>query len=185
MNDGYKIKNQSGCHFLTFTVVQWADIFSRDIYRDIVTNSFNFCIENKGLSVHAWVIMTNHVHCILSAKKGHLSDIIRDMKSFTSKKITQQIRRGPESRKDWLLMVSRYAASGHNRIEEFQVWTHDNHPEELFSREFFLQKLNYIHMNPLRARWVLEPNQWIYSSAADYFHNKQVGEVKVSMLDLF
>lgn len=121
MSEGYKIVNQQGIHFLTFTIVQWADIFTRQIYRDIVTASFNFCIEKKGLLVHAWIIMSNHVHCILSAPNGNLSGIIRDMKSFTSKKIIHEVQQGAESRRDWLLMISRYAAGGHARNDEFQV----------------------------------------------------------------
>jgi REP element-mobilizing transposase RayT len=184
MSEGYKIVNQQGIHFLTFTIVQWADIFTRQIYRDIVIESFNFCIEKKGLLVHAWVIMSNHVHCILSAPGGNLSGIIRDMKSFTSKKITREIRQVAESRRDWLLMISRYAAGGHARNDEFQVWTHDNHPEELYSMKFIRQKLDYIHLNPVKAGLVHEPHHWIYSSAADYFYSRQMGPVKISLLDL-
>jgi putative transposase len=48
-----------------------------------------------------------------------------------------------------------------------QVWTDDNHAEEIWSRKFFDQKLNYIHMNPVTAGWVHEPEHWRYSSAAD------------------
>jgi hypothetical protein len=106
------------------------------------------------------------------------------MKSFTSKRIYAQIEEGPESRRDWLVMVCKYAAGGHNRNKDFQVWSHDNHPEELWSVEFIRQKMEYLHMNPVKAGLVLEPQHWVYSSAADYYYGKQVGRINVSLLEL-
>jgi hypothetical protein len=91
--------------------------------------------------------MSNHIHCILAAENGNLSGIIRDLKSFTGKAIIDHILKGPESRRVWLLMISRYEASGHARNKEFHIWTHDNHPEELFSHTFIRQKIDYLHMN--------------------------------------
>jgi REP element-mobilizing transposase RayT len=184
MSTGCQIKDQFGHYFCTFTIAQWADIFSRRIYRDIVTESLNYCSEQKGLQVHAYVFMTNHIHTILSGAQGNLSGIIRDMKSFTSKRIYAEMMEGIESRRDWLSLVFKYAAGGHNRNENFQVWTHENHPEEIISTEFLRCKMDYLHMNPVKAGWVSEPQHWTYSSAADYFFGKQVGPVKVSLLDM-
>jgi putative transposase len=81
MPDSYVIKDQKGMYFLTFQVVAWVDIFTRKRYKDIVVDAFNFCIKNKGLQVHSWCIMSNHVHCILSSKTGELSNTIRDLKT--------------------------------------------------------------------------------------------------------
>lgn len=183
MSAGCKIMDQYGMHFCTFTIVQWADIFTRQVYRDIVVDSLNHCIAEKGLQVHAYVFMSNHIHCVLSAAHGNLSGIIRDMKSYTAKLIYVQLREVTESRRGWLDLVCRYAAGGHSRNKDFQVWEHDNHPEEIFSRKFLIQKTNYIHNNPVKAGLVREPEHWLYSSAADYAAGKQVGLVNVSLLD--
>ncbi len=184
MSTGYKIADQRGCYFLTFTIVGWADIFTRLIYREMVADSFNYCIAHKGLRVHAYVFMSNHIHCILSADAGNLSGIIRDMKSHTAKGIWAQILRGPESRREWLAVVCKFAAGGHNRNETFQIWSHDNHAEELYTDKFIKQKLDYLHQNPVRAGLVAEPQHWLWSSAVDYAGGKQVSIVKVSLLTL-
>lgn len=76
MKNGYQIRDQSKPHFLTFTVVDWVDVFSRKIYRDILIDSFKYCQEHKGLIVHAYVIMSNHVHVIFQADPGSLSDLL-------------------------------------------------------------------------------------------------------------
>lgn len=185
MSTGYQINNQFGLYFCTSTIVQWADIFTRKVYRDIVVDSMNHCVHEKGLNVHAYVFMSNHIHSILSAKRGNVSGILRDLKSFTSKQIYAEMKDGVESRREWMDLVFKYAAGGHNRNKDFQVWTHDNHPEELYSFDFTKCKLNYLHMNPVKAGWVSEPQHWKYSSAADYCAGSQVGPVQVKLLDIF
>ena len=63
-SDGYKIRDQSKPHFITLTVVGWIDAFTRKRYKDALIESLNYCIENKGLVVFGYVIMSNHVHLL-------------------------------------------------------------------------------------------------------------------------
>ena len=72
-----KILDQYGINCLTLTVVEWIDVFTRKDYRDIIIESLKYCIENEGLVVHAYVIMSNHVHLIVRAeyaRAGRVSD---------------------------------------------------------------------------------------------------------------
>src|SRR5687767_12702944 len=100
---GYKIRDQQAMHFITFAVVEWVDALTRQEYKEIILDSLRYCIKEKGLEVYSWVIMSNHVHFILSAKEGFkLSDILRDFKRHTSVKIIEAIKNNPqESRKEW------------------------------------------------------------------------------------
>ncbi len=167
--DGYKIRNQFGVHFITFAVVQWVDVFSRYCYAETVLNSLSFCIKEKGLKVHAWCIMSNHIHLIVSAEKGNLSDILRDFKSFTAKRIFQQIQDNQEeSRKNWMLWIFKQVAKTNLRNDTHQFWQQDNQPIELLTPEFTLIKLNYLHNNPVKAGFVEKPEDYLLSSARDY-----------------
>jgi REP element-mobilizing transposase RayT len=91
MSTGYKIVDTGGLYYLTFQVVDWVDIFTRRNYRDMVLESLAYCIKEKGLIVHSYVIMSNHLHLIVRSKNGNLSEIIRDMKKYTSKAIIKMI----------------------------------------------------------------------------------------------
>jgi len=166
--EGYKIRDESATHFVTFTVVGWIDVFSRKIYKDILVDSLKYCQTHKGLVINAYVIMTNHAHLIVSAEGGNLSSIIRDLKKHTSRVIVERIQNDSESRKSWMLHQFSYYASKHSRNDHHQFWTHENHPEELFTTAFFRQKLDYIHQNPVRAGIVFRPEDYVYSSAAQY-----------------
>lgn len=71
----------------------------------------------------------------------------------------------------------QFYAKRTNANEYFKVWTNNNHPEEIHSREFMLTKLNYIHQNPVRARLVNEPEHYLYSSASNYVNGKGLIEI--------
>jgi putative transposase len=166
--EGYKIRDQSATHFLTFSIMGWIDIFSRQRYRDLALTSFQYCREHKGLQIGAYVIMSNHIDTIWTALHNNLSDVVRDFKTFTSKAITESIESEHESRRDWLLYMFQFYANRTAANDKYKVWTSNNHPEEIHSESFMRTKLNYIHENPVRAGLVAEPSHYLYSSATDY-----------------
>lgn len=179
--DRYYITDQHAYYFLTFTVVEWVDVFTRPVYKEIIVDSLNYCIAEKGLECNAWVLMTNHMHLIVRAvAPARLSDIIRDFKKFTSKKITEQIKAGAESRKDWLLHKFEFAAQSTGRAENYKLWTDSNHAIYLDGSNLFQQKIAYIHDNPVRQLIVSDPQEYLFSSARDYVGKK--GLVNVTVL---
>lgn len=165
MSTGYKIEDQEALHYVTFQIVNWVDIFTRQVYRDIVIDSLKFCQANKGLEIYAFVVMLNHIHILLRSSIGKLSDTIREFKSFTAKQMLLAIEMEAESRRDWMLNLFEFAAKQHKRNEKYQVWTHDNHAELIYSDRFIMQKINYIHENPVRSGIVEKPEDYLYSSA--------------------
>ena len=179
MSTGYKIEEKDGVYFLTFQIVGWVDIFTRKIYRDIVLDSLNYCIQSKGLVIYAFVIMSNHIHLLVESKTEDLSGTIRDFKKFTSKKFIEIIESGGESRERWMLDIFRKATLKHNRNKNYQVWTHDNHAELIYTEKFIDQKLDYIHDNPVRSGFVVHPEDYVYSSAVNYVGGLGVLDVEV------
>ncbi len=180
---GYKIRNQGAIHFITFAVVEWVDVFTRQCYRDIVLDSIRHCQVNRGLSLHCWCIMSNHLHLILSAKNGDLSDVLRDFKKYTSKQIVKAIEDNKqESRRDWMLRIFREEGEKNSRNRNYQFWRQDNQPQELYSAAFICQKINYIHQNPVEAGIVEKPEHYLYSSAKDYALRKKCGLLEVAFI---
>lgn len=170
MGRKYTINDQEALHFVTFTVVHWIDLFIRDIYRELIIDSLNYCQKYKGLNIHAYCIMSSHLHLILSAREGFiLSDIIRDYKSFTSTSLKKAIKgNSQESRREWLMWMFERAGKRNSRNSEFQLWQQDNHPIELSTNELMDQRLSYIHNNPVEAGYVDDPCTWIWSSCSSY-----------------
>ena len=182
MSSKYKIRDQHGLNFLTCTVCGWVDIFNRAEYRDIILESWKYCRENKGLQIWGYVIMSNHIHMIANTKEPYkLEAVMRDFKAYTARQIIDHLLDSskPESRREWLLHMLRFFAHHHKGRQEHQLWQHDNHPIELYSEKVTIQKLRYIHNNPLRAKMVRKPEDWVYSSASNYAEGNGVYDVQL------
>lgn len=91
MSRKYKFHDQSKLYFISVSTVNWIDVFTRNIYKDIVVESLKYCIKEKDLELYAWVIMRSaaqpkHIHLIIGTRGELLQNIMRDFKKFTSKK---------------------------------------------------------------------------------------------------
>jgi REP element-mobilizing transposase RayT len=165
MSEKYKT-HEDGLYFVSFSVVGWIDVFSRRIYQDLLVDSFLFCQKNKGLKIYCYCIMPSHVHFISYSENGSLSNILRDLKSFTATKIIQSISTNiSESRKEWMINQFRSYGKSSPQQQSMQFWKHDNHPFYLYSNEMIDQKVDYIHNNPVVAGFVNDPHEWRLSSA--------------------
>lgn len=165
-------------HFITPTVIDWIDIFTRQTYRDIVIDSLDYCIKNKGMILYGYVIMSNHIHLVVQSENGKLSDLIRDFKKFVAKNILEKIKNNPESRREWMLARFKLATQSHQRNKEYQFWQYGNHAEEIYSIEFMWSKLHYIHLNPVRSGLVSKASDYIYSSASNYVNDTGLIEIE-------
>ena len=104
----------------------------------------------------------------IRSEKGELSNIIKEFKSFTAKKILEAVNTELESRKEWMLNLFEFSAKQHKRNERYQVWTHENRAEIVYGNRFMYTKINYIHENPVRAGIVEKAEDYLYSSARNY-----------------
>ena len=174
MGRKYKFHDNSKLYFVTFTVVERADVFIRDTYHDILYESLKFCQTKKGLEVYAYCIMTSHIHLIIGTETGVLADIVRDFKSFTSRHIRISIGQNEqESRRELMLAIFNKAGDKNKRNIDFQFWQQHNHPIELSNPVILKQRLNYIHNNPVEAGFVEKAEEWTHSSAGDYYGTRK------------
>lgn len=174
MSRNYKFHNPEGLYFVSFAVVYWLDVFTRNEYKDILLQSLSFCQKEKGMEIVAWCIMSNHMHLVFRSCKGqHPALLLGDYKRFTSKAIVKAIKDNPnESRREFLLEQFRKAAENSSNVNDYQFWRHDNKPIELWSNAVIWEKVKYIHNNPVDAGLVYRPEDYVYSSAIDYTDEK-------------
>lgn len=168
-------------YFTTSTVIDWIDIFTRASYRRIIVDSLAYCQHAKGLRIYAWVLMSNHLHMVVSAEGKHtIGDILRDFKKFTNKKILKTLENNEhESRRTWMLDRFHFAGANNRRITYYRFWQEGNHVEEIYTSEFLLQKINYIHQNPVRAEIVARPEDYLYCPGPNYAGEKGLLDVDV------
>ena len=126
--------------------------------------------------------MSNHIHIVASTntESEGLSVFIRDFKKFTSKEIVKFIQESNiESRKDWLDVVFKYHAKYNKNNKNYKIWQSSNHPKILLHPKFTMQKISYIHNNPVVAGIVEKPEDYIYSSASSYIGKGRLIDIDI------
>lgn len=166
----YAIRDSAQLYFVSFATINWVDVFIRRQYCDIVVDILRYCVENKDLELYAWCIMSSHIHLIISSERANLSDILRDMKRHTAKRILEAIADDvQESRRERMLWMFARAGEKNSNNENYQFWQQHNHPIELHTNEMRKQRLDYLHNNPVVSGAVDEPQNYLYSSCRDYY----------------
>ena len=177
MHTKYKIVEPESPHFITCTIVGWLPVFTRANYLEIITASLTFSRQQKGLRLHAYVILDNHLHLVVSS--DGLSQLIRDFKRHTAKEILAVAR---QENKLWLLKQFEFFKSMHKDNSQHQVWQEGFHPQAIATEDMLRQKLDYIHYNPVKLGLVDRPEDWRYSSARNYLG--QNGVLEIDLIEL-
>ena len=184
MSTKYKATTTEEVYFITIITVGWTDVFTRLNQKYNIINALNYCQQNKGLEIYAYCLMSSHVHLLCKATEGFiLSDVMRDFKKFTSKKIIQSINDEPESRREWLLPYFAKACEHLKREHQYKVWQDGYHAEIVETNWFIKQKVDYIHNNPVKDKIVSLPEDYYFSSARNYAGLDN--DLEVILLDLF
>ena len=168
MTKNYKSKDPGIPYFVTFTVVEWLNVFTKPEYMEILKDSLDYCRKEKGMKLYGYVFMTNHIHLVISTEKEDtkLWEIIRDFKKYTAQKVIQKVKE--IENRDWILNIMKEEGAKRSTNTQYQFWIQDDYAEEIQSDEFFYQKINYIHDNPVRAKIVINQSDYVWSSAKEY-----------------
>ena len=147
--------------FFTATILEWKRLLKPDKYKDIIISSLQFLVENNRAKVHAFVIMENHIHLIWQMTAGIRPEAVqRDFMKYTAQKIKQDlIKNHPD-------VLEHFKVDAKDR--EYQFWERNALSVELRTHAVFVQKLEYIHLNPVKACICRLPEDYKYSSALFY-----------------
>ncbi len=163
MRSRYHIGDPRQAHFVTSTIIQWLPVFTTSTCCDILTDALAYCQTHKNLQIYAWVILDNHFHAIVAAPE--LSRTLASIKRHTAQRLLTQV--GAEGR-EWLLNQFEFYRAKHKTESQHQIWQEGFHPQELSTDEAMLQKLDYIHHNPVARGLVVAAEHWRYSSAHEW-----------------
>ncbi|MDO9129870.1 MAG: hypothetical protein Q7U34_08390 [Anaerolineales bacterium] len=169
----YRIVEGIGAYFVTFTIVEWMPVFIDETTCKIITESLNFSIQNKRLGVNAYVIMPNHMHAIVFDKdfdNKRLKHTLDDFRKFTGRKLLDYA----DGNLSEAFGQTFRRNAGEDRQRKF--WQSTQHPEGIFTEKFYRQKLNYIHMNPVRKGLVRAAEDWRFSSAGYWLGERDTGQ---------
>lgn len=82
-----------------------------------------------------------------------------------------------------MLKIFKEEGEKNSNNTSYQFWKQDNQFKEVHSKDFAFQKFDYIHNNPVEAGIVEKAEEYIYSSARDFYYGKNVGLLKIKFWD--
>ena len=167
-----------GLLFVTNTVINWTHVFQQQRYAETVMGSLRYCIEHNWFDLFVYVLMPNHIHMILRVKGSHsISQILRDFNKYTAQQILLPMRESDHH------LLARFWVG--TKKQGHKVWLRDVDIKNVLTPGFLLQKAEYIHQNPLAARWrdvlrIEKAGDYEYSSARFYLHGIEDRYVRLS-----
>jgi len=150
-------------HFLTTTVVEWLPVFTRRQTVDILFDSWKYLQENDQFRLYGFVILENHLHVV--AQSDNLPETWTRFKSYTARKLIDFLE---QHHLELFLKQMRTTGKAGRRDRSYQFWQEGSHPQMMENRKMLVQKLEYIHQNPVKRGYVAEAEHWLWSSARNY-----------------
>jgi REP element-mobilizing transposase RayT len=145
--------------FFTATCKDWLPILQENASKEIIINSLKYLVENNRVRVFGFVIMSNHIHIIWEMLGAHKpADVQRDFMKYTGQYLKYYLERNNAE------LLKQCLVNAKDR--KYQIWKRNPLSIDIYTKEVMLQKLNYIHQNPVRAGLCLTPETYYYSSAA-------------------
>ena len=155
-------------YFWTATINKWQHLLKNDEYKDIIIDLLQYLTDKNNIDVFAFIIMPNHIHLIWrvnepNGKESPQGSFLKYTAHLFKKKL----------QKEGIEKLTAYEVNADNK--KFEFWQRDSLAIPLFNRKVALQKLNYLHMNPLAEHWSLvkDPCDYKYSSARYYERNEK------------
>jgi putative transposase len=170
MSVKFKHANTYTMYFCTFTCFKWLPLIETTKSYDLVYSWFNM-LKQEEISVIAFVIMPNHLHCMLYFPEPdfNLNKIISNAKRFMAYEIVNRLEENKETVLLELLAKS-VTLREQKKGQLHKVFKSSFDAKPIFSDKFLMQKINYIHNNPVSGKWNLAKDvvSYEHSSAAFY-----------------
>ena len=147
-------------HFITFTCYRRLPLLRSVRARNAFVQILGETRDRYGFSLVGYVVMPAHIHLLISEPaKGTPSTVIQVLKQRVSRRMRRRKRSIAEQ-------TSLAFAGGHDALRRF--WQRRFYDFNVWSLKKKVEKLHYMHMNPLKRKWVEHPRDWPWSSFAFY-----------------
>lgn len=149
--------------FFTVTILWWKPLLQEDRYKDIVLQSMKFLVDDNRARIHGFVIMPNNLHLIWRINRDRArADVQRDFLKYTAQQIKFDLLANNPAK------LREFEVNAKDR--RYQFWERNALSIDLFSEKVLLQKLHYIHRNPVQKGWKLSEDEagYKYSSCRFY-----------------
>lgn len=155
----FQISRDSQALYITLVTKDRLPVFRTDQIKTVVCEALDAARNSGGFLIFAYVIMLDHLHLITDEPKSS-ADVLRYVKGITARRVIDYLK---ENNFKSSLMKLKHQVW--KRKHEFSLWQQEKNVFSIFSESMLMQKVNYVHLNPVRAGLVERAIDYRYSSA--------------------
>ncbi|MGE3466137.1 MAG: transposase [Pyrinomonadaceae bacterium] len=171
-----RISFDTPCYFFTSVTHHRLPIFRTDQLKEVLANAFDEARRSSGISIFSYVIMPEHFHIVTDSKRSP-SDSLRFLNGISARRVIDHLK---ENRHESSLEKLRQAKKKDGW--QYSVWEHHSDKFLVTSESMFMQKVNYVHLNPVKDALVEHPDEYLYSSSRIW--NRRPLEVEPLKVDI-
>ncbi len=143
-----RYQNSKQSHFITFSCYRHLRLLSAPAVRDTFVAALEQTRLHYSLRVYGFVVMPDHVHLLVSEpERGLLANAVQSLKIASAKRTSA-----------WRRLDDLCSPLWQKRYYDFNIRDHGQ----------FVEKLRYIHRNPVRRGLAENPDDWLWSSFRHY-----------------
>lgn len=172
----FQVSRDTPAYFLTSVTNNRLPIFQKDAVKQIVAEAFHEARRSAGILIFAYVIMLDHTHLVTDNAR-EMKEVLRYMNGISAKRIIDYLRSNGFERS-----LAKIRIQEREKKHKHSVYEHHPNAIRITGEEAFMQKVNYLHLNPVRKGLVEHPDDYLYSSARQW--HRRALENEPLMVDL-
>jgi len=172
-----KFNDDSYVHFTTTATYKNRPYFRNEEFCRILLEELKLYSKKYGFTLIGYVIMPDHLHLLIWWDRWEklelsISKIMQGVKGVTARRIIdllvgnglEQMLQPTPMRREQMPSLTPKSAKSHRRNLRYRLWQRGFYDFNIYSEEKLLEKLNYVHHNPIRDGLVLSPGDYKWSS---------------------
>ena len=158
----FQVSRTTPAFYLTSVAHNRLKVFQSDKIKQIVCNALDEARKSAGLLIFAYVIMLDHIHLITDSSRS-ISETLRYTNGIIAKRVIDYLKEN-----DYESSLAKLRIQLRDREHKHSLFQHHPNAFEIYGEDTMMQKVNYVLMNPVRAKLVQHPNEYLYSSARQW-----------------
>ena len=162
-----KISNDNPFYYLTSVTNNRLPVFRTDKLKEIVAKAFDEARNSAEILIFAYVIMPDHYHLITDGSRSP-SEVSRYFNGIAARRVIGYLKDNK-----YESSLNKLRRETKKREYKYSLWDHHSNVFSINNEITLMQKVNYIHQNPVRAGFVEAADDYLYSSVR-VWHRKQL-----------
>jgi REP-associated tyrosine transposase len=154
----FLISQDSPALYITIVTKDRLPVFQTAKLKHALCSAIAEARQTAGFLLFAYVLMPDHMH-LLTSRPSTTSEVLRVLKGVTARRIIDYLKANNHSSS-----LAKLQHAQRERNYRYSLWQTEKNVLPVFSEEMFMQKVHYIHQNPVRAGLVQHAEEYSWSS---------------------